>query len=787
MQYAHQHLVVHLDIKPGNILVTDDGTPKLLDFGIARLLDSQTDMAGGDTATLLRPLTPDYASPEQIRGERATVASDIYSLGAVLYELLSGERPRRLGGLTTAEMTRLTAETEPRAPSQAAAGSVADQTAVPARQEIDADLDHIALMALRSDPQRRYVSAAQLAEDIERYLQGLPVIARRGTLAYQSGKFLRRHKTGVAATALICATVIAGLVSTSWQARVAARQRARALVEARLARQQLRDTLKLTHSLLFDYYDSIASLAGSTTVRLRMIQDALEYLNEMEHESGNSAPVQRQIAAAYLRIGDLQGRPYAANLGDTTGALFSYQRALALLVPLAAANPSDAGLQAQIANGYDASGRLLTRMLNYPGASDDLRKAISIRQRLAESNRTDANNLKMLAASWHALGNVLLYAQNPFGALGAFKRSRSIWRRLDLNNAKDPTVQEGLVASDEAVGAVYEDAAQVLHETLGDEEDAGLAWRMALDRYQEGLNAAQRLAAADPNNAKFRRMQADVGVYTARMLARTEDPQKALRTARASVAAFSRLSASDPESRESRLDLLEARFQLALILAQAGNFREAIPLYSSSLAEVAKLLHDDPADREWRIYLRGRYVNFEEVLEKADKAADPIPFAESGLRFDEDSAALYAWRAPWRWPVVADLMSLAKLYGQTGGRREARSLAVRGLALARRDAQRQDASANDMGEYGAALLTCRPKNLRSPAEALRWLRRAVEKSPANIPGWRVWMAQAYLMNGDSRQASAALRGVVARLPWPPEAKQNAAIRRDLAFLAGRNR
>src|SRR4029077_6398714 len=204
VSYAHRHTVIHRDIKPSNILVTSEGIPKLLDFGIAKLLHTDGDAATIVTATGLRVMTPEYGSPEQLEGRPVTAATDVYSLGMVLYQVLTGRSPYDFKSRSPVEIARAITETEPKKPSTAIAisdGSFKSQ--IPNPKLLRGDLDNVVLMALRKDPARRYQSAEQLSEDIRRYLEGLPVVARKDTIGYRSAKFLRRNPI-LAAAATMC-------------------------------------------------------------------------------------------------------------------------------------------------------------------------------------------------------------------------------------------------------------------------------------------------------------------------------------------------------------------------------------------------------------------------------------------------------------------------------------------------------------------------------------------------------------------------------------------------------
>ena len=233
VHYAHQNLIVHRDLKPSNILVTADGIPKLLDFGIAKWLHPEPSVQTR-TSTGLRPMTPDYASPEQVRGETITTASDVYALGVLLYELLTGRHPYLTDDRWLPEVERLICEAEPERPSAMVSRAEGPRPAgwggslATLRRRLAGDLDNIVLMALRKEPARRYASAQEFSEDIRRHLDGLPVIARKDTLAYRASKFVRRNKAAVVAATLVFVSLLSGLAATTWEAYRASQQRIRA-------------------------------------------------------------------------------------------------------------------------------------------------------------------------------------------------------------------------------------------------------------------------------------------------------------------------------------------------------------------------------------------------------------------------------------------------------------------------------------------------------------------------------------------------------------------------------
>jgi non-specific serine/threonine protein kinase/serine/threonine-protein kinase len=557
VHYAHQHLVVHGDLKPANILVTANGIPKLLDFGIAKMLDEWPKARATAAPTLLNPFTPDYASPEQVRGEPITTASDIYSLGVLLYELLTGERPYHTAGKSLDEIMCLLRDGPSRKPS----------TATP----VSTDFDAIVAKAMRTEPQERYTSAEELSTDLGRYLAGLLVQAQVGSLNYVVRKFVMRHRFAVALALTAIFLVAAGGAAIARQSRIAQQERVRA--ERRF--QQVR---QLANSVLFELHDAIARTGGATEARKLLVTRALEYLDSLSREAAGDSSLQLELAAAYTRVGDVQGNPGGANLGDTAGALASYGKARETLQSLLAREALRVDVRRRIASLClsISSVQLYTR--NDAAALASAHEGLKIWQELARQLPGDEEPRRGVAKAYFAIADALSIRdlkasiQNRLKALETFQsflsahpasaeEQRNVARceknlcsnLLDLG---EPVAAMEHCRKAEALDSqrVAENAGDALAK-LDLSFDLSLAATyyfntgkldQALAKYTQTLDIRRALSEVDPRDVRARGRLAFAYLRVGSTLVRLRKPRAAIEHSRRALAISEELTANNP-------------------------------------------------------------------------------------------------------------------------------------------------------------------------------------------------------------------------------------------------
>ncbi|MBL8231625.1 MAG: protein kinase [Bryobacterales bacterium] len=616
--HAHRNLVVHRDLKPGNILITPDGLPKLLDFGIAKLLDPSPGERREDTTTLTGMLTPSYASPEQVLGEKITTASDVYSLGAVLFEVLSGQTAYQFANFSPQEIVRVVCEHEPH------------------YGRLPEELDSIVRKAMRKDPHERYASVEALREDLDCYVNGRPVKARAYSLLYHSGKFVRRHWLGVSAAVIATVSLVATTIYAVGQAQRAERRFA-----------QVR---QLSNKFLFDFHDSIAHLPGATGARQQVVRTAIEYLDSLAKEATGDAALLSELATAYERVGDVQGNPYHSNLGDAKGAYESYARAMSLRREIGksadrpASFPEDLLHSAlKLADMHSIMGqtaeaeRLLSDSIAefHAGASsariagarlyvrrgdvrdkqgrigeavDDYRRAVtliesgltgqpdaklwnelsSVKRRLGErlpsvGDRAGARVQLESALAFarktveHAEGNAE-YVRNRMTAalsLGTYLLQEGDASAAQQHFENALSIAQLLAASDAKNVQASSDLA-VVHSRLGDLHSSRGQYQEALAEYEKAVEAAAKASSAGDGNLRYQRDAAYHRLSLGNVAAELKQYDRALREIGAGLNIVDALIARDPRDQDNYLLRAQALRDVAAVHASKRDWNRAI-------------------------------------------------------------------------------------------------------------------------------------------------------------------------------------------------------------------
>jgi eukaryotic-like serine/threonine-protein kinase len=581
VHYAHQRLIIHRDIKPGNILVTAEGIPKLLDFGIAKIVESSQDASMADTTlTSFRILTPRYASPEQIKGEAMTIATDVYSLGVVMYELLTGRSPYELVNGFTQEFAQEVCEREPPKPSLAVLrlqevqqGNLQNESRAfreisheKLSRQLRGDIDNIVLMALRKEPARRYASANDLQEDIRRHLENIPVHARNDSVWYRTTKFVARHRAAVAASVFVMLAMLTGLITTLHEARVARTERAR-------AERRFNDVRKLANSLMFEVHDSIRDLPGTLPARKLLVNRALEYLDSLSQEASGDAALQRELAAAYDRVGDLLGYSGAANLGDYEGALQSYGKALSIRESSAAAHPDDRQMQLDLLSDYFRLSYALQGTGDYAKALKHVQKGTALAQRIVESH-PEPEFKDFLAGFYWQAGNISTQTGDYAHAVESYGQGASIREAIAKDASASPLVRSHLAADYMCLGRALA--------AIGNLSRAS-------EISQKGKEILEQLARSDPNNATLQEYLGEAYAVIATIFLKQGEVERSSDYFVKARDVFAKLSSADPTNSMARDNAALMEISMGDVLLRQGKASRSMVQLRDAISTFEKI------------------------------------------------------------------------------------------------------------------------------------------------------------------------------------------------------
>lgn len=608
--YAHRHLVVHRDLKPANILIDVDGQVKLLDFGIAKLVDES---ANGDAVEALtqiggRLMTLRYAAPEQAADGEVSTVTDVYSLGVILHELITGLSPYRAvrDGKPFTDGSLLTEE--PVLPSSLALTGDAvrerkrESPAALARA-LAGDLDAIVLKALRRKPADRYATVEQFDTDLLRYLERRPVMARNGTWRYLAGRFVTRNKLPITTLAAVLITMLTGLVLVEQQRRRAVEQRERAEKHFASVRQ-------LANAFVFDVHSEIENIAGSLKARQTLVGTALKYLDSLAGESGNDPLLGLEVATAYRKLAEIRGDVYTSHLGELASARRNADQAARLLDAAAARLPANISILRERRILTLLRARLLTEAGD-ASSVEETAKAVALAGQIVALPGTELADQRNLAGTLAEYGWALAVvkadtdaAAAPLGRAvdllekmvradpadmasrsqlaGAYERSSIAIEMSGKAEQLAPAIVWMKKAVAETASLVRDDAANAAHRQALVKRAINLADTQLAVRDVDGAaanaavarEAVDRLVAAEPDSVGLATLKIRVLAVSSRIEYARQYLDRTADLARVAIAAYARIPAAAAAGLPLRANLAVARSQLALATMAMADSRQ---------------------------------------------------------------------------------------------------------------------------------------------------------------------------------------------------------------------
>lgn len=721
VDYAHRNLILHRDLKPANVMVTSEGeTVKLLDFGTLKFMGLDAAAHSMMTQAGMRPVTIRYASPEHLRGEMTSTASDVYSLGMMLYRLIAGATPHEMDGVPVDAYLEHLQSQRIAPPSQVARALLKARPAkenavgknVPAAMA--KDLDAIVLKAIRFDPGERYARVDAFAADLSRVLEDRAVLARPQSRLYRMQRFFRRNRLTVTGAAAALVVLFSGLAAMRWQARIAARETAR----AELGIEQER---KLAHLLFTDYFEALKKIPGSIDAQRRAVTLAITYLDDLSRIA-NNRNLRLESVEAYRRMALLQGDPYEQNIGDPHGALTSVGKAQAQARMLTLAEPDDSAVLAEQALVERTRSEVLYGIGRTQEAIAAMRASVKFYDTLVSRPTATVAQLQFASNAYNGLGDEV--GEPGSAALGDYAAALDAYRKDVELSQRALRLNPNFTLGRQSIAIAHNKMGQLLVRTDP---------VAAVKAFRQSIAEREAIPAVDKNNLRYRR---GIGINN-------WDLGNALTTARdygAAIAAFERgrsmiepyatadtmdsrahhdLSVGLSDEASTYLDMLNPDLNTSSPEMRRQNARHAIQLLQRSLALQEQNLTVNPDNQLWIAYHAYTQINLGTVE------------YESGT----DKA--------------------------NGAR-----LSAAGMTAARQVLQAGHPTLEDLTYLVQVMLTVQPSKLRDPRLTVQSAERLVALDHRTTPEFLLWLAQAYRAAGQHEHANAAAREGLALLAPP---------------------
>ena len=562
ISFAHQRIIIHRDIKPSNILISQTGEIKLLDFGIAKILNQQG-QSFQDTQQLF--ITPDYASPEHIKGQPLTISSEVYSLGILLYQILTGINPFKSDQKNLSELIDLICTYNPPPPSKRNPRK---------NDKREGDIDNICLKALRKDPFERYQSVDHLSQDISRYFQHLPVTATRDQWSYRAKKFIDRNRIYIFSGLLIFLITLAGLFSSLYQAGK--------------AKAMFNDLRGLTGSMLFEFYDGVAALEGATSVKELVVSKTLTYLDKMESRNAGNPDLMNDVSDGYQRLGDIQGNSYYANLGLAEDAFKSYSKSVMISERLVSKYAKNQKYMLSLALAYLGTGDITYTLNQLDTALSFYKKGNQLLLQLSAAYPDSIQYKLILSQSYTRIGDVSgMYGYSNLGnttmAIACYNKSVEILDQLISKDSDNAVFRNSLAASLSMLASLYT--------VTGN-------YNEAIDKGYKSVASFEALLSQEPNN--YLRMTHNLLAKNALREPLTEVLRSGEALALLKDVELHLLESQrmDPPNKHIKTNLAINYNAIGRVLSENGEYANAIKTFQNAYAVTQEMIKDDVGNPE---------------------------------------------------------------------------------------------------------------------------------------------------------------------------------------------